>query len=212
MNTLRLGTRKSALAQAQANWTAAQLRAAFPDVRVEIVLIMTSGDAAGSDAQKGGLKALFTKEIEEALLDRRIDLAVHSLKDMSAELPEGLVIGAVPEREDCRDAWISKTGVPFARIPKDATIATGAVRRQAQLKRLLPAAKLVAVRGNVDTRLRRLAEEEWDGIILAVAGLKRLGLGKAVTEVLPGEILLPPWAKDVSGSRSATGTPGFCRS
>jgi hydroxymethylbilane synthase len=110
---------------------------------------------------------------------------------MSAELPEGLAIGAVPPREDPRDAWISKTNLPFHDLPKHATIGTGAVRRQAQLKRLLPAAKLVAVRGNVDTRLRKLAEEEWDGIILALAGLKRLGHEKAVTEVLPADVLLP---------------------
>ena len=224
MKTVRLGTRKSALAMAQANWTANTLRAAFPDVKAEIVLITTSGDMLqpssglrppspassrekadpspalsqlqlGEGARRAGeganLKALFTKEIEEALLDHRIDLAVHSLKDMSADLPQGLVIGAVPSREDPRDVWISKTNVPFRDLPKNATIGTGAVRRQAQLKRLLPAAVLVAIRGNVDTRLKRLAEGTLDGIILAHAGLRRLGLEKAVTEVLPIELLLP---------------------
>src|SRR5262245_20300249 len=116
MKTLRLGTRQSALAQTQAAWVAARLGAAFPDVHVEIVSMTTSGDkkTEGPLQEKGGLKALFTKEIEEALLDQRIDLAVHSLKDMAAVLPEGLILGAVPEREDARDAWISKTGAPFA--------------------------------------------------------------------------------------------------
>jgi len=210
MKTLRLGTRKSALAQAQANWTANILRTAFPDLHVEIILITTSGDTlssspaatgrgpmgsppetAGNDEQKGGLKALFTKEIEEALLDRRIDLAVHSLKDMSAELPKGLAIGAVPQREDPRDVWISKTKVPFHGLPESVRIGTGAVRRQAQLKRLLPSARLITIRGNVDTRLRKLTEGELDGIILALAGLKRLGHVQAVTEILSIDTLLP---------------------
>ena len=134
MNILRLGTRKSALAQAQARWTAKRLHAtAFPELQIaELIFITTSGDTlssslryrasrsmgspaedAGNDGKKGGLKALFTKEIEEALLERRIDLAVHSLKDMAAVLPKGLVIGAVPEREDPRDVWISKSKRPF---------------------------------------------------------------------------------------------------
>jgi len=212
MRTLRLGTRKSALAQAQANWTAAALRTAFPDLPVEIVLITTSGDTlssspaatgrgsmdsppetAGNDdvTQSSNLKALFTKEIEEALLDHRIDLAVHSLKDMSAELPKGLAIGAVPEREDPRDVWISRTKTPFGKIPAGVRIGTGAVRRQAQLKHLLPSAELVAIRGNVDTRLRKLKEGELDGLILALAGLKRLGLEDAATEILPVDLLLP---------------------
>ena len=177
MKTLRLGTRKSALAQAQARWTADQLRAAFPDLHVEIVLITTSGDQQSAvtptkvgaqsnvlgsgfrrndNVPKGGLKALFTREIEEALLDRRIDLAVHSLKDMPAELPGGLIIGAVPEREDPRDAWISRTKCPFGKIPAEAKIGTGAVRRQAQLKRLRPDFEIIPIRGNVETRLKKL--------------------------------------------------------
>jgi len=194
MKTLRLGTRKSALAQAQARWTAERLRSLFPDIRVETAFITTSGDMKSEGRQgigEGGLKALFTKEIEEALLDNRIDLAVHSLKDMSVELPKGLTLGAVPEREDPRDIWISRTTVPFGKIPAGAKIGTGAVRRQAQMKRLLPSATLVAVRGNVDTRLRKLKEGEFDGLILALAGLKRLGLEEAATEILPIDVLLP---------------------
>src|SRR5262245_26520438 len=151
MATIRLGTRKSALAQAQAQWVAKRLMSLHPDLRVETILITTSGDRISSAPDGGGgLKALFTKEIEEALLDRRIDLAVHSLKDLSAELPEGLVIGAVPEREDARDVWISKSKRRLNETAPNLKIGTNAVRRQAQLKRLLPAARLVAIRGNVD--------------------------------------------------------------
>src|SRR5437879_3924826 len=195
MTTLRLGTRKSALAQAQAAWVTARLQSAFPELKVERVLITTTGDSltsspAGDDA-KGGLKALFTKEIEEALLENRIDLAVHSMKDMSAELPNGLVIGAVPEREDPRDVWISRDKKPFALLPKDAKVGTGAVRRQAQLKLARPDVQVVPLRGNVDTRLRKLSEGDLDGIILALAGLKRLGRAAEATETLPAESWLP---------------------
>jgi len=226
MKTLRLGTRKSALAQAQAKWVAEHLRASFPELDVAIVGITTTGDnftspgqppsplgrpglpqsprapqsridAGGTSAaqreakNKGGLKALFTKEIEEALLEKRIDLAVHSLKDMAADLPKGLVIGAVPEREDPRDAWISKNKCTFGKLAKGSKVGTGAVRRQAQLHHARPDLEIVPIRGNVDSRLRKLAENELDGIILALAGLKRLGRAKEVTEIMPPDILLP---------------------
>lgn len=140
---------------------------------------------------EGGLKALFTKEIEEALLGGRIDMAVHSLKDMASELPKGLVIGAVPPREDPRDAWVSRDRIPFASLPKGAQVGTGAVRRQAQLRHLRPDLQLVAVRGNVDTRLRQLQENGLDGLVLALAGLKRLGRQTAATEALSPDVLLP---------------------
>lgn len=192
MPTLRLGTRKSALAQAQANWVADQLRQSQPDFAVELVLITTTGDQhKGELPAKGGLKAQFTKEIEEALLDKRIDLAVHSLKDMAAELPPGLTIGAVPLREDPRDAWISRTNLPFEMLPRGSKIGTGAVRRQAQLKHLRPDLEFVPIRGNVDTRLRKLQDSGLDGIILALAGLKRLGREREVTEILSTDLLLP---------------------
>jgi hydroxymethylbilane synthase len=192
---LRLGTRKSPLAQAQSRWVAEKLRAAFPETAVEFVLITTSGDErSGQRLQSaGGLKTLFTKEIEDALLDRRIDLAVHSLKDMASELPAGLRLGAVPVREDPRDVWISRTKTPFSQAAKGARVGTGAVRRQAQLRRHRPDFELVPLRGNVDTRLRKLGDpqERLDGIILALAGLRRLGLSGQATEVLSADILLP---------------------
>jgi hydroxymethylbilane synthase len=195
MNSLRLGTRKSALALVQTKSIAAQLRATFPDLHIELVLITTSGDLKTEGTllkeDKGGLKALFTKEIEEALLDHRIDLAVHSLKDMSAELPKGLKIAAVPLREDPRDAWISKTKCPFKEMPSNARIGTGAVRRQAQLRHLYPQVELIPIRGNVDTRMKKLNEENFDGIVLAMAGLIRLGLEKSATEAIPLSSLVP---------------------
>jgi hydroxymethylbilane synthase len=194
MKTLRLGTRKSALAQAQANGIADRLRASFPDLRIELVLITTSGDQRTSGVEEkveGGLKALFTKELDEALLDARIDLAVHSMKDLAGDLPLGLVISAVPEREDPRDAWISKNKSLFHQLPPRAKVGTGAVRRQAQLKHARPDLQLVPLRGNVDTRLRKLAEGDLEGIVLALAGLKRLGRAAEATETLSPDLLLP---------------------
>jgi len=188
---LRIGTRKSPLAQAQTQWVVNQLKDKFSTLDVEIILITTSGDQALPPSTTGGLKALFTKEIEEALLENRIDMAVHSLKDMAAELPGGLTIGAVPLREDPRDVWISPHHTPFKSLPKKSKVGTGAVRRQAQLRHLRPDLNLVPMRGNVDTRLRKLQEEELDGIILALAGLRRLGKEKSVTEVLSTDVMLP---------------------
>jgi hydroxymethylbilane synthase len=213
--SLRLGTRKSALAQTQSTWVADRLREAFPGLEIEMVLITTSGDVLPSPSPlpegegqalpstgtgeggrrpgegSGGLKALFTKEIEEALLDRRIDLAVHSLKDMSAELPVGLVIAAIPEREDPRDAWISREGTLFHDLTSEARIATGSVRRQAQIRHLIPGVQVIPLRGNVDTRLRKLHEESYDGMILAAAGLRRLGRQSEITEFISPDRLLP---------------------
>jgi hydroxymethylbilane synthase len=194
MPHLRLGTRQSALALAQAQWVTDHLQKSHPALTVERILITTSGDERKSNEppkNPGGLKALFTKEIEEALLNKRIDLAVHSLKDMTADLPAGLILAAVPEREDPRDAWVSKRGVRFVDLPKGAKVATGAVRRQAQLRHHRPDLDLVPLRGNVDTRLRKLEEENFDGIVLALAGLKRLGRESAATEKLTGEVMLP---------------------
>jgi hydroxymethylbilane synthase len=211
MIRLRIGTRKSALAQAQANWVAHRLRAAQPSLDVEIVLITTSGDLASQPATSktqendttprhglqmprattGGLKAMFTKEIEEALLANQIDIAVHSLKDLPATLPAGLTIASIPVREDPRDVWISRRGILFKDIRVGAVIATGAIRRQAQLRHMKVELEFAPIRGNVDTRLKKLKEEGYDGMILALAGLKRLGLESEVTEILPMDVLLP---------------------
>src|SRR5215475_1030594 len=172
---LHLGTRGSALAQWQANWVKAELERRRPDLTVELTLIKTTGDKIlDVPLAKIGGKGLFTKEIDEALLDRRIDIAVHSLKDVPFQLPEGIDHAAVPEREDPRDAFVSN-GPKLQDLPSTAKIGTSSLRRQVQLKHRFPSLNLVTLRGNVDTRLRKLESGEFDGIILAVAGLKRLG-------------------------------------
>ncbi len=187
---LRIGTRHSALAQVQAHWVEEKLHAAFPDLKIEIIGITTSGDQ-GALGATDNLKAAFTKEIEEALLANRIDLAVHSLKDLAAEIPPGLALAAVPVREDPRDVWVGKTDVHFTDLREGARVATSAVRRQAQLLHARPDLDIVPIRGNVDTRLRKLEENNWDGMVLALAGLKRLGREIVVTDIFPLKTMLP---------------------
>jgi hydroxymethylbilane synthase len=157
---------------------------------VELVPIKTTGDKILDVplANIGG-KGLFTKEIDEALLDGRIDFAVHSLKDVPFELPEEIVIGAVPEREDSRDAFLSN-GPRLDELPRGATIGTSSLRRQVQLRHHFPALNVATLRGNVDTRLRKLSDGEFDGIILAVAGLKRLGHAVRITQILDDDIMV----------------------
>ena len=174
---LRLGTRGSALALRQSSMMAAEIeRRGTP---VELVTIRTSGDVAtGSLAALGG-KGLFVKEIEEALLRHRVDLAVHSLKDMPATLPDGLVLAATPPRADPRDVLISAAGLPLERLPAGTRVGTSSLRRRAQLAAVRPDLGVVDMRGNVDTRLRKLAAGDVDAILLAAAGLGRLGLAPA---------------------------------
>src|SRR5881628_3038837 len=173
VRTLRLGTRGSALALWQANWTKSKLEQRWPELAVELVPIKTTGDKIlDVPLAKIGGKGLFTKEIDEALVDGRIDLAVHSMKDVPFQLPSGIIFGAIPER-DPRDAFISN-GPALEGLRPGATVGTSSLRRQIQLRHRFPALNLVVLRGNVDTRLRRLAARDFDGIILAVAGLKRL--------------------------------------
>jgi hydroxymethylbilane synthase len=210
MKTLRLGTRKSALAQAQARWTADQLRQSFPELQIELVLITTSGDegTAPTDS-KGGLKALFTKEIEEALLDKRIDFAVHSLKDMETTLPKGLKLAAVSKREDPRDAWIGKNGVLFDDLPEGSRVGTSAVRRIAMLRQHRTDLEYVPLRGNIDTRLRKLHDpkENLDGIVLAVAGLKRLGRADEITEIFSHVQMIPAACQGALGIETRDNDP-----
>ena len=187
---IRIGSRGSRLAMVQAHWTQAAICAALgePHERREtvapIVEITTSGDRIQDRRllEVGG-KALFTKEIEEALLDGRVDCAVHSLKDMPAESPPGLVIAAHPEREDPRDAFISERFARFDDLPQGARLGAASLRRQAQALHRRPDLEVVLLRGNVDTRLRKLAEGECDATLLALAGLNRLGLAAHAREV-----------------------------
>jgi hydroxymethylbilane synthase len=190
MSEIRLGTRGSALALWQANWTKAELENRWPGLVVQLVPIKTTGDKILDVplAQIGG-KGLFTKEIDEALLDGRIDLAVHSLKDVPFQLPDGMDFAAIPEREDPRDAFVSN-GPMLQELPTGASIGTSSLRRQVQLRHRFPALKLMTLRGNVDTRLRKLRTGEFDGIILAAAGLKRLGHEHQITQILEDDIML----------------------
>lgn len=191
-HTVRLATRKSALALAQARMLVRKLQAIHPDVEFEEVHITTTGDRVQDRllSEIGG-KGLFVKEIEEALLDGRADFAVHSLKDMPPELPEGLVLGCFPEREDPRDVLISRSGLGLASLPEGSRIGTSSLRRKIQLGEARLDLRVEMMRGNVDTRLRKCREGEVDAVILARAGLVRLGQLDAVTEVLSPEVMLP---------------------
>lgn len=186
---LRLGTRSSPLARWQAEHIAARLTALGIDV--EMIHITTQGDVkAGPLGQIGG-QGLFTKEIQRALLDDRIDLAVHSLKDLPTEHVEGLTLAAVPERESPGDVLVSNQVKSLDALPKGARVGTGSTRRKAQLLHARPDLQILDIRGNVDTRLRKLDEGEYDAIVLAEAGLTRLGLTDRIAQVLPRSMMLP---------------------
>ena len=191
---LRIGTRGSPLALVQARTVRARLAVALGvnEAAIEIVIIRTSGDAIQDRplAEVGG-KGLFTKEIEEALLDGRIDLAVHSAKDMPTVLPAGLMLAACLEREDPRDVFISRKAPSLADLPQGATLGTTSPRRQAIAKRARGDLRVVPLRGNVETRLRKLADGEVDATILALAGMKRLGLAEHATKIMSAEEFLP---------------------
>ncbi len=190
--TLIIGTRGSQLAVWQAEHIAGRLAEAFPGVSVRLERIRTTGDRILDVplAQVGG-KALFVKEIEEALLEGRVDLAVHSMKDVPTELPAGLTIVAIPPRENPSDVLISRAGQRLADLPRGARVGTSSLRRQAQLLHHRPDLTVVGLRGNLGTRIRKLSSEGLDAIVLAAAGVKRLGLDRLVTEALPPEIVLP---------------------
>ena len=191
---LKIGTRGSALALAQAHETRDRLSKAhgLPEGAFEIVVISTAGDRIlDRPLSEAGGKGLFTKEIEEALLDGTIDIAVHSSKDMPTKLPEGLMICAFLPREDVHDAFIGRSVKNLADLPPGATIGSSSLRRQAQIRKLRPDLNVVMFRGNVQTRLRKLEEGQVDGTLLAHAGLRRLGLAHIITEVLDMERFLP---------------------
>jgi hydroxymethylbilane synthase len=196
LQPLRIGTRGSAMALYQANLVRDRLVAAHPSLAapgmVELAVIRTTGDRVQNRllAEIGG-KGLFTKEIEEALNDRRIDLAVHSLKDMETVLPPGLAIACVLPRDDVRDALVSRDGGGLDALPRGAKIGTGSLRRRAQLLRHRGDLAIAPIRGNVDTRLAKLAAGEVDGLVVALSGLQRLGRPDAVSEIIPVDIMLP---------------------
>lgn len=189
---LTIGTRQSLLALWQSNYIAARLREQYPECEVVLKKIVTKGDRIlDVPLAKIGGKGLFTKEIEQELIDGTVDLAVHSLKDMPTVLPEGLCLTAITSRANVGDAFVSNNYNSFDELPQGAVLGTSSLRRKAQLLAARPDLKIVDLRGNVDTRLRKLDEGHMDAIILAAAGLERLGYGERIKEVIPAKVCLP---------------------
>jgi hydroxymethylbilane synthase len=189
---VRIGTRGSKLALWQTEFVRRKLSDVFPDVEFEVKVIKTKGDKIlDSPLSKIGDKGIFTREIEIELLNREIDIAVHSLKDLPTKLPEGLIIGAVTEREDVRDVLISKDNLKLAELPKEAVIATGSLRRRAQLLHFRSDFKFVDLRGNIDTRFRKFDESNWDAMVLAFAGVRRMNYEGRIAELISTDIVLP---------------------
>lgn len=191
-DTIIIGTRSSKLALWQAEYVKSRLEEKYPALTVELKLMTTKGDKIlDAPLAKIGGKGLFTKELETDMLTGGIDLAVHSLKDMPTEVPDGLVISAITKRFDPGDAVVSPEYQRFDALPLGAKVGTSSLRRKAQLLHVRPDLNICDLRGNVNTRLQKLADEDFDAIILAVAGLKRLGFGERITDVLPKSIVLP---------------------
>ncbi len=192
---LRIGSRGSPLALYQAVLVQTKLEETFPLLSLEIIKIKTKGDMI----RRGGIssigRGIFTREIEEALLAREIDFAVHSAKDLETELPKGIVIGAVLEREDARDALLTKGGRKLKDLPLQARIGTSSLRRKSQLKRLRPDLAVSDIRGNIESRIQKLEKGEFDGIVMAMAGLHRLGLTNLASEAFDESIFLPQAAQ-----------------
>lgn len=187
-----IGTRGSKLALWQANWVRREIMKRNPDVEVALEKIKTTGDKIlDVPLAKVGGKGLFVKEIEEALLDKNVDLAVHSMKDVPTVFPDGLILKCITKREDPRDALISRNNVSLKDLPSGAKIGTSSLRRQSQLLAYRPDFEIMQLRGNLDTRLQKLEDGHYDAIILAGAGVKRLGLEDKITELIPVEVSLP---------------------
>lgn len=201
---VRLGTRASLLARWQADHIAERIRSL--GVQVEIILIQTTGDldmhpTFGEMPDKG----VFVKELEVALLERRIDLAVHSLKDLPTSLPDGLMLAAVPERESPLDAFVSPSRTRFEDLPEGARVASSSLRRQAQVLALRPDLEVVPIRGNVPTRIEKIRHGHADGGLLAVAGLRRLGLEHEITQIFTAEQITPPMGQGALAIEARTG-------
>ncbi|MEW6161774.1 MAG: hydroxymethylbilane synthase [Nitrospirota bacterium] len=206
INKISIGTRGSKLALLQAEWVKSELHKIHPEIEIRLIKIKTTGDKIlDVPLAKVGGKGLFVKEIEEALFRGEVDMAAHSIKDVPTVLPEGLHIAAICKREDPRDALISKIlnskfQIPnFRSLPSGATIGTSSLRRSCQLSHIRPDLKIVQLRGNLDTRLRKLDEGHFDAIIVAVAGIKRSGWAERITEILEPEICLPATGQGAIG-------------
>lgn len=205
-----LATRKSMLAMCQSNWVKNKLEQAHKDkgVTVELLQVVTKGDKILDVplAQIGG-KGLFVKEIEEAMLDGRADFAVHSLKDVPTEIPDGLEVTVFPEREDAHDAFLSRHFNSISELPTGSRVGTSSLRRKAQIMAMRPDLQIVNLRGNLDTRLKKLEAGEFDAIILAAAGLRRLGFEHHITQYLPMQFLLPAIGQGCLGIEFRTDDP-----
>jgi len=189
---LVIGSRGSDLALAQTRWIRKRILELFPDLEVSVRIVKTSGDKdTTTSIRTGSSVGVFVKELERALLDREIDMAVHSMKDLPTRIQPGLEIAAIPEREEVRDALVTVGGAGFAALPSGSRIGTGSIRRQAQLLALRPDLHIADIRGNINTRLKKLEDGSYDAIILAVAGLNRLNLHNAITEIFSLEQMLP---------------------
>jgi hydroxymethylbilane synthase len=205
LKALRIGTRGSTLAQWQARSIARALREAT-GIEPEIVIIKTSGDKFQQTSfSQIGTKGVFIKELEDALLDERIDLAVHSMKDVPTEMPEGLTIAAIGKREDVRDALLSSSGDTLESLPQGARVGTSSLRRQSQLLYARRDLRLLELRGNVDTRIEKLKRGDYDAIVLAKAGLDRLGLSGNISQVLPYDVSLPAAGQGAIGIEARAG-------
>ena len=212
MKQIRIGTRGSALALKQTEEVKQRLLAYAPDIAVQTVVIRTLGDRNLSDPlSELGDKGLFTKELEQALFDGSIDLAVHSMKDMPGELPGGLDVAAVLPREDARDVFVGNGVASIRELPEEARVGTSSLRRMAQLRAIRPDVAAVSIRGNVETRIRKMREEGLDGILLACAGIKRLGLTEHITEILPEEQMLPAPCQGIIAVEMTQDAPAFSR-
>lgn len=198
--TIRIGTRASLLALTQSNWIKGLIEAQYPGTTVDLVKIITKGDKIlDVPLAKVGGKGLFVKELEEALLRHEVDIAVHSMKDVPAELPEGLHIGIITKRENPFDAFVANTCATCHELPQGATVGTSSLRRKAQLARIRPDLKIEDLRGNLDTRLRKLDEGLYHAIILAAAGLNRLSLSNRARSFFSAEEMLPAVAQGAVG-------------
>jgi hydroxymethylbilane synthase len=203
---LKIGTRGSKLALTQAEFVAEKIKKIMPEAVIEIRIIKTSGDVMQDiSLLKIGGKGVFVKEIEDALLSNTIDLAVHSMKDVPTEIPDGLEFAAILQREDARDILASRDNRKIEQMPKGARIGTGSLRRSTQLLDILPDAVIVPLRGNLDTRLRKIETENLAGVIVAAAGMKRMGLVQRITQFLPVELMLPAVGQGALGLEVRTG-------
>ncbi|HUT42503.1 MAG TPA: hydroxymethylbilane synthase [Gammaproteobacteria bacterium] len=205
-DAIRIATRKSPLALWQAEHVSSRLQALHPGLAVELVAMTTQGDRVlDSPLAKIGGKGLFVKELEQGMLKGDADIAVHSMKDVPAELPDGLVIRTILEREDPRDAFVSNRYADIAALPQGARVGTSSLRRQCQLRALRPDLEILDLRGNVGTRLGKLDAGDYDAIVLACAGLRRLGMQERITLALADELMLPAIAQGVIGIECRSG-------